>query len=137
MDAVDTNVLIYVRDQREPAKQAKAESLIESMSSGALLWQVACEYVAASRKLASVDYGPLEASRDLRELRKAWFTVLPNWNALDRAHTVMSRFGLSFWDALLASACLEAGIQKLYSEDFGDIREIDGLQIINPFAINE
>lgn len=49
MNAVDTNVLIYAHDPRDLVKQNKAVALIASLTDGVLLWQVACEYVAASR----------------------------------------------------------------------------------------
>ena len=49
MRAVDTNVLIYVHDPRDLAKQTAAINLVESLTDGALLWQVACEYVASVR----------------------------------------------------------------------------------------
>lgn len=51
MNAVDTNILIYVHDPRDLVKQATATSLITSLTDVVLLWQVACEYLAASRKL--------------------------------------------------------------------------------------
>jgi hypothetical protein len=47
MTAVDTNILLYVRDPRDPVKQGLAHSLIQSIPDGVLLWQVACEYMAA------------------------------------------------------------------------------------------
>ena len=51
MHAVDTNVLIYAHDPRDAAKQATAVSLMQSLTPGVLLWQVACEYLSASHKL--------------------------------------------------------------------------------------
>ena len=56
MNAVDTNILIYVNDSRDPAKQAIVASLVASLTDGVLIWQVACEYLAASRKLESLGY---------------------------------------------------------------------------------
>lgn len=44
MNAVDTNVLIYVHDPRDPTKQETASFLLDSLTDLALLWQVACEY---------------------------------------------------------------------------------------------
>ena len=38
MNAVDTNILVYAHDPREPEKQAVAISLIESLSDPVLLW---------------------------------------------------------------------------------------------------
>jgi predicted nucleic acid-binding protein len=51
MIAVDTNVLIYACDQADPRRQKIALDLISNARDGVLLWQVACEFLAASRKL--------------------------------------------------------------------------------------
>jgi predicted nucleic acid-binding protein len=56
MNAVDTNVLIYVNDSRYPSEQAIAASLVANLTEGVLIWQVACEYLAASRKLEPFGY---------------------------------------------------------------------------------
>lgn len=69
MNAVDTNVLIYARDPRDPVKQQKARSVTANLQDGALLWQVACEFIAASRKLAVVGYTQAQAWRELEQLR--------------------------------------------------------------------
>jgi len=134
MNAVDTNVLIYAHDPRDPRKQAAATSLIESQSDGALLWQVACEYVAASRKLESQGYSLEQAWQDIRELRSVWTTILPTWRVFEKAETLMSSFSLSFWDALILAACVEGEVEHLYTEDFDAYPSVDGVAIINPFA---
>jgi predicted nucleic acid-binding protein len=51
MIALDTNVLIYACDKSDPARQQIALDLIANTTEGVILWQVACEFVAASRKL--------------------------------------------------------------------------------------
>lgn len=51
MNAVDTNVLLYTHDPRDARKQAIAVDIVGTISDVVLLWQVACEYIAASRKL--------------------------------------------------------------------------------------
>ena len=40
---------------------------------------------------------------------------------------------LSFWDALIIRAALQANCRVLLSEDMQDDRRIDGLRIVNPF----
>jgi predicted nucleic acid-binding protein len=134
MNAVDTNVLFYARDAREPAKRKIAASLIETLDDGVLLWQVACEYLWASRKLEPLGYSVARAYRDIRRLRCVWQTVIPDWGCIDRAEDLQERYALSYWDALIISACIEAGVEKLYSEDFDAGRRIDSLEIVNPFA---
>jgi predicted nucleic acid-binding protein len=134
MNAVDTNVLIYAHDRRDPRKQVLAVSLIQSQADGALLWQVACEYLSASRKLESQGYSLEQAWQDIRDLRSVWTTILPTWRVLDRAETLMASFSLSFWDALILAACLEGGVDRLYTEDFDAYPRVGGLEVIDPFA---
>jgi len=134
MNAVDTNVLIYAHDPRDQQKQAAAIALIQSQSDGALLWQVACEYLAASRKLESHGYSLQQAWKDVVDLQSAWTTILPTWQVLAEAESLMNAFSLSFWDALILGACVEGGVERLYTEDFDAYSDVRGVAIINPFA---
>ncbi|MEN6407073.1 MAG: PIN domain-containing protein [Thermoguttaceae bacterium] len=133
MNAIDTNVLVYAHDSRDPQKQAVAISLIESLSNPVLLWQVACEYISVSRKLEPLGYSRQQAWQDVRDLRSVWAAALPSWDMLDRAEKIMNRHSLAFWDAMIVAACLEIGVQRLYSEDFSGLK-ISGIKIINPFS---
>ncbi|PYJ67707.1 MAG: hypothetical protein DME76_14590 [Verrucomicrobia bacterium] len=56
MDAADTNVLLYVHDPRDVTKQATASNLLQSLSDGVLLWQVACEYRSHQIRLPVIEY---------------------------------------------------------------------------------
>ena len=46
----------------------------------------------------------------------------------------MPRHGLSFWDALIWSAAVECSVGIIYSEDFQDGRELEGVRFVNPFT---
>ncbi len=134
MNAVDTNVLIYSHDPRDPLKQNKAVALIASLTDGVLLWQVACEYVSASRKLSAYGLSRQQAYTDLRRLRVAWTPVLPSWPVIDKAESLMVTGNLSFWDAMIVAACVEGGVRTLYTEDFdSSTSAISGVKIVNPF----
>jgi len=135
MNAVDTNVLIYVHDYRDPSKQAIAKTLVSTLTDAILLWQVACEYIAASRKLEPLGYSREKAWQDVHKLRMLWATQLPTWQILERAEVLMQRYSLSSWDALIVAACLEGGVTRLYTEDFDDSVRAEGLEVINPFAM--
>ncbi len=134
MNAVDTNVLIYAHDPRDPAKKATAQALIRSLADGALLWQVVCEYISASQKLVPFGYTRAQAWNDLRTLERLWKLVEPNWRVAERTETLSQRYSLSTWDALLVAACLEGGVTRLYSEDITGYSKIDTLELVNPFA---
>jgi predicted nucleic acid-binding protein len=132
MNAVDTNILIYVNDPRDLAKQEIAIYLVSTLTEGVLLWQVSCEYLAASRKLESQGYDRAQAYQYIRDLQQVWYTALPTWNVIDRAENLMGRFNLSHWDSMIIAACLEVNVQTFYTEDLG-YKNIDGLGIVNPF----
>jgi len=132
MNAVDTNILIYVNDPRDPVKQGIAISLVSVLTEGVLLWQVACEYLAASRKLEALGYDRAQAYQYIRDLQQVWYTALPTWSVIDRVENLISRFSLFHWDSMIIAACLEANVQTLHTEDLG-YSSIDGLGIVNPF----
>lgn len=133
MNAVDTNVLIYSNDSREPVKRQIALNLLANLTDVALLWQVACEYVAAARKLEKFGFTQKDAFADVALLQQAWKPILPTWQILIRAENLMDNYQVSYWDALIVAACLENNIPKLYTEDIADNFRKEGLEIINPF----
>jgi predicted nucleic acid-binding protein len=134
MNAVDTSVLIYIHDSRFPVKQAIAEALVRTLPDPVLLWQVSCEYIAASRKLEPFGYSLTKAWEDIRKLHFLWDTQLPTWDVFFRAESLMQRYSLSSWDALIVAACLEGGVTRLYTEDFSDSVRAEGLEVVNPFV---
>lgn len=135
MNAVDTNVLIYAHDPRDATKCGIATTLLGSLIDGALLWQVACEFLWASRKLVPFGYSQTQAWSEIVRLRRVWRTILPDWTMMDRASLLLTKYSLSFWDAMIIAACLEGGAACLYSEDFDAYSKIEGLTLINPFKV--
>jgi len=133
MNAVDTNILAYAHDPRDPVKMNAAFTLLDSLADGVLLWQVACEFLWVSRKLEPFGFTQAQAWSEIRRLRRTWATSLPDWHIQDRAEVLRKRFSLSFWDALIIAACLEGGVARLYSEDFDAYSQIESLTLINPF----
>jgi predicted nucleic acid-binding protein len=121
-----------VHDPRDPTKQARAASFIRSLSDGVLLWQVACEYLSASRKLEPLGYSRTQAWQDTRDLRRVWTTLLPGWSVLDQVERLQSMYSFSTWDAMVIAACLEGGVDRLYSEDFTAYPRVASLEIVNP-----
>ncbi len=133
MNAVDTNVLIYANDPRDLRKQAIAAGLVTDLDNAALLWQVVCEFFAASRKLEPYGFGAKDAWHYVERLGNAWQIMFPTWNVQSRAYELTNRYSISYWDALLLGACKDARIERLYSEDLDTHNGIDGIEIVNPF----
>jgi predicted nucleic acid-binding protein len=134
MIALDTNVLIYACDRADPRRQKIALELIGQATDGVLLWQVACEFVAAARKLSVHGFTAAQAWERLADFLALFPLVLPTAAVLDRARTLQTQRQWSFWDALIVAACLECGVGRLYSEDLPG-RDVPGaLEVVNPFT---
>lgn len=133
MTAFDTNVLIYACDGSDPVRQAKALELIASAIDAVLLWQVACEFIAASRKLAAQGFKQEDAWNRLADFLSLFPLVTPSSQVLMRAEELHLRQGWSFWDAMIVAACLECGVTRLYSEDLPGGSAPSGLKLVNPF----
>jgi predicted nucleic acid-binding protein len=135
MNVIDTNIWIYSHDIRDPQKQATAQQLIQSVAPLALLWQVGCEFVAASRKLKPFGFSEDDAWNSLADMQAMSDVILiPAPELWPHSRALKGKHGLQFWDALLIACCIREGVETLFSEDFSEHAEIDGLKIVNPFA---
>lgn len=134
MIAIDTNVLIYACDQSDERRQQIVLDLIAAATDGVLLWQVACEFVAASRKLAKNGFTAQDAWNRLSEFMDVFPLLPPSAEILNGARTLHLLHGVSFWDSLILASCVEAKIDTLYSEDVPGHSALPGLRVVNPFA---
>jgi len=129
----DTDVLLYADDEFTPAKQRCSRDLVAQHrrdGTGVVSLQVLQEYfVNVTRKL-HVD--PLIARRKV-EILSEFDVASPEIADILAAIDLHRLHGFSFWDALVVRAAKQAGCRVLLSEDFQDGREIDGLQVVNPF----
>ena len=129
----DTNVLFYTDDKAAPAKQRRALDLIAEhrrAKTGVVSLQVLQEYfVTVTRKL---HLDPRIARRKV-ELIAEFDVVFPEVADILAAIDLHRLHGVSFWDALVLRAAKQAGCSILLSEDMQGNREIDGVQIVNPF----
>lgn len=131
----DTNVLLYMYDDDEPQKKARAIDVFDRAvedNLAVLSTQVLQEfYVNATRKLTT----PLSPERAAARVRD--FARLPLVRvdeAMILAAIERNRdMSLSFWDALVVEAALRAGAGRLLTEDLRHGQEMDGLRVENPF----
>ncbi len=134
MNAIDTNIWIYRHDSRDRQKQSIADQLIVTVRPQVLLWQVGCEFVAASRKLAVIGFTRDHAWAALADMQNiAAQVALPEVRLWTYAQALQALYALSFWDAVLVAACNLSGVQTLYTENMGAPRVVDGLSLVNPF----
>lgn len=133
---IDTNVLVYSFDSKNPVKQKVAKELIEDFFDKEeyfISMQVLNEFCSAAlRKLAP----PLEV-----EVLREFISSFPKRKILsvNREITLyslvlMEKYKLQYWDSLIIAAAIDNRCTVLYTEDMqnGLILE-DILSIVNPF----
>jgi predicted nucleic acid-binding protein len=135
---LDTNILVYLFDTDDPAKQRRAQDLLSNRELRPRLilsTQVLQEfYVSVTRKLAA----PLDPEAAFQAVQS--LTALPVVQ-IDPALILLAiqrsgKVKVSFWDALIVEAALAADATFLYSEDFQDGLAFGKLRIVNPFKVS-
>ena len=133
---VDTNVLLYSADSRQPDKQAQARAwlaLLWENAAGRLSWQVLHEFYANAERKAGL---ARPAARKLVEAFAQWQPVDTMLGLLRQGWQWMDRARLSYWDSLIVAAAERAGCPWLLSEDFQDGRRFESVTVVNPFTNN-
>ncbi len=131
----DTNVLVYLFDDRDPEKKIRAQQVFAEESERGLVvlsTQVLQEfYWAVTRKLAYPLSGEVaeERVRDFCELPLVRVDAPMILAAITRSRS--QRF--AFWDALIVEAALRAGAKSLLTEDLQHGQRIGDLTVENPF----
>jgi predicted nucleic acid-binding protein len=129
----DTNILVYTDDKGSPSKQKIALDLVAKHRhdrTGVLSLQVLQEYfVTVTRKLRL----DVQIARRKLELLAEFDVAAPDVSDILTAIDLHRLHQFSFWDALIVQAAKQSGCTVLLSEDMQDMREIDGIRIVNPF----
>jgi predicted nucleic acid-binding protein len=133
---VDTNVLIYGHDRTAGRKYTISAALLEELwatGAGVISIQVLQEFYVNITKKIPV---PIPKARAAIYVGRyfLWPVVSPAPSTVLRALEFEKRHQISFWDAMILSAALQAGVRKLVSEDLNAGHTIEGIRIENPFA---
>lgn len=137
---LDTNIFVYDVDAGAPdLKQTIARELIDaslSSSKGVISYQVVQEFVnVALRKLKRSP--EKEDFRDYVALLMFRHTVVPSSTGLVMAALdCVDRYRISWYDALIVSAAVEADCSVLYTEDLQDGMKFGRLKVVNPFRVH-
>lgn len=133
----DSNVLVYLFDRSDEQKRSRAEELVHrgiASGDGCISFQVVQETLnVVTRKLDPPATGE-QAARFLDQVLAPLWRGGPSLALYRRTLELGSRFRLSFYDSMIVAAALEAGCERLWSEDLQDGMRIDGLTITDPFA---
>jgi predicted nucleic acid-binding protein len=125
----DTNTLLYLLSSDIKKADWVSDNLQQS---NVISVQVLNEFTSASIRKIKISNAELDEFLDL-------FTSTFNVRSLDVATfetglMVSRRYGYQHYDSMIIAAALQAGCEKLYSEDMQHRQMIDKrLQIVNPF----
>ena len=125
----DTNTLLYLLSSDTKKADWVSKNLQQS---NVISVQVLNEFTSASIRKIKISNSELDEFLDL-------FTSTFNIRSLDidtfeTGLNVSRRYGYHHYDSMIIAAALQAGCEKLYSEDMQHRQIIDKkLQIVNPF----
>ena len=131
---VDTNVLLYAQDPRDPPKQSAAAAWLTwcwQARAGRLSTQVLHELYANLRRVAPGL--PVKEARALVSSYRRWQPLAADEATVDRAWAMQDETAYSYWDCLMLAAAQEQGCRYLLTEDLQHGRQVASLTIINPF----
>lgn len=140
---VDTNVLVYRVDPRDPLKQQVAvEILREGLRADRLCiaHQSVLEFVAAvTRPRVDLGGAPLldrpDALLEAESLLAEFPVLYPNRETLRTAIRGAATYGLQLFDAHLWACAEVNGLAEIISEDFQHGRHYGSVRVVNPFWV--
>lgn len=134
--AIDTNVLVYRYDPRDPVRHSQAKAVIGSISrSGGGIIPVQClaEFSNVGlRKLGDV-MTPNEVREAVDLLRTVFETVPLTAAVVLEALRGVADHQMSYYDAQVWAAARLAQAEVLVSEDFNSGSSIGNVTFVNPF----
>jgi predicted nucleic acid-binding protein len=136
---VDTNVLVYTLDRREPDKRERARELLRRVGgdgSAALPAQVLSQFANACLKKLEPRPEPEAVRQEVERLMLA-FPVLPLTGpvVLEALRGVREHL-LSYYDAQIWAAARLGQVGVILSEDFNPGAILDGVSFTNPLDPN-
>jgi len=139
---VDTNVLVYRFDPRDPTKQRRATAVLEqgiAAQSIVVAQQSLLEFVAAvtrpQRALGGEPLLPMpQALLEAEDLMTQLNVLYPSRDVLVTAMRGTAAYGLAWFDAQIWAVAEVHGLAELLSEDFQHGRHYGRVRAVNPFV---
>ena len=134
MKFIDTNILVYVADIRDPQKQGIAEDIVAAAldSDGFLISE------QVLNEFSSIAMSKLKISKDaikeyLKFFRDLATVTFPS-HVAERGLDIAERYQLQFYDSLLLATAEANGCTEFISEDLNDGQVYCGMKVVNPFS---
>ena len=133
---VDTNVLLYAHDPREPAKRVQADHIIRTLTTrgtGALTAQILGEFFAAATRKAEFALSEADAEAIVTGYIGSWWVYDVTPLSVLEAMRGVQRYGFPYWDAVVWATAKLNLVPYLLSENGNDGAVLEGVHYLNPF----
>ena len=133
MTFIDTNVFVYLIDDRNLAKQKSARDIVvDAMgrTDRMISVQVLNEFANVSVKKLGLS---IDEVRQYIRSFQGIVTVGLDSALTDRALEIQEKYGLQFYDSLLLATAEANGCDEFISEDLNDGQLYCGMRVVNPF----
>ena len=134
---MDTNLLVYLYDQKHPEKQAQSQRVLEQLElsrNGRLSVQSLAEFFSVATRKLSPNLTAAEALHQIDLFLRLWpvFDLTP-MVVLEAGRGVRDHH-LSYYDAQIWAAARLNQVPLVFSEDFQDGNVLEGVRFVNPFT---
>src|ERR1035437_3814047 len=133
---LDTNIFVYSFDQSAAAKAQRATQLIRealTTQKGVISYQVVQEFFNVALRRFSQPMQTAEADQYLSTVFRPLLSLHSSQALYAEALHLHSQSGLSWYDALIVSAAIQARCNLLFTEDLQHGQRFGTLQVRNPF----
>jgi predicted nucleic acid-binding protein len=133
---LDTNVFVYSFDRSAAAKAQRAAQLIREAltgQKGVISYQVVQEFFNVALRRFSQPMQAAECEQYLSTVFRPLLAVHSSQALSAEALRLHAQKGLSWYDALIVVAALQAQCDLLYTEDLQHGQRFGRLRVVNPF----
>ena len=134
---IDTNVLLYLYDHSQPAKQERAQTVLDQLELsglGRLSVQCLAEFFSVATRKLSPRLTPAQALQQIHLLSRLWPVYdLTAMIVLEAGRGVRDH-QLSYYDAQIWATARLNQVPTIFSEDFNQGSILEGVRFVNPFS---
>jgi predicted nucleic acid-binding protein len=134
---IDTNLLVYVFDHGDPARQDQAIRVLQHLQlngSGRLSAQSLAEFCAVTTRGLQPLLTRAEAATHVERFARAFRVLDVTPMIVLEAARGARDHGLAYYDAQIWAAARLNQIPVVFSEDFNTGATLEGVRFVNPFA---
>ncbi|HET7480038.1 MAG TPA: PIN domain-containing protein [Rubrobacteraceae bacterium] len=133
---IDTNIFVYQLEALDEDKSATADRIIREgieTKKACISFQVVQECLNTMLRKAEIPLSVEDTRLYMESVLGPLFRVPASMPLYRRALALQARYRYGFYDSLIIAAALDAGCDRLYSEDLQSGQKIERLRIENPF----